>query len=168
MIIIIILLILLLLLLLLLLLIIIIIIIIKWVKRFHEGEESTIQELNIKHQESETSRITANEDTESKKIVIFKITGISLEFILIYTFAGLLTILGAILLVVCINHYRKKGNRSTKRWVKSALNIPLFLHLKICNIHQSHRYACVHMSLLIYLGVLGLIIYIRTFLWYCI
>ena len=114
----------LLILLLLLLLLLLIIIIIKWVKRFHEGEESTIQELNIKHQESETSRITANEDTESKKIVIFKITGISLEFILIYTLTGLLTILGAILLVVCINHYRTKGNRSTKRCVKSALNIP--------------------------------------------
>ncbi|CAH3115182.1 unnamed protein product, partial [Porites lobata] len=44
--------------------------------------------------------------------------GISLEFILIYTFAGLLTILGAILLVVCINSYRKRGNRSTKRTAK--------------------------------------------------
>ena len=51
-----------------------------------------------------------------RKIVIFKITGISLEFILIYIFAGLLTILGAVLLAVCINQYRKKGNQSTKRY----------------------------------------------------
>ena len=52
-----------------------------------------------------------------RKIVIFKITGVSLEFILIYIFAGLLTILGAVLLAVCINQYRKKGNQSTKRYV---------------------------------------------------
>ena len=61
--------------------------------------------------------IAANVDTESGKNVIFKITGISLEFILIYIFAGLLTILGAVLLAVCINQYRKKGNQSTKRYV---------------------------------------------------
>ena len=45
---------------------------------------------------------------------------------------------------MCINYCRKKGNRSTKRCVKFALNIPLFLHLKICNIHQSHRYVPSH------------------------
>ncbi|CAH3141391.1 unnamed protein product [Porites evermanni] len=44
--------------------------------------------------------------------------GISLEFILIYTFVGLFVILGAVLLALCINQYRKKGNQSTKRTAK--------------------------------------------------
>ena len=64
---------------------------------------------NLKNQKRPT-------DTESEKL-LSKITGISLEFILIYTFAGLLIILGTIQLAVCINNYRKKGNRSTKRCV---------------------------------------------------
>ena len=61
--------------------------------------------------------IAANVHTESEKLLIFQITVISLEFILIYIFAGLLTILGAVLLAVCINQYRKKGNQATKRCV---------------------------------------------------
>ena len=61
--------------------------------------------------------IAANVHTESEKLLTFQITVISLEFILIYIFAGLLTILGAVLLAVCINQYRKKGNQSTKRYV---------------------------------------------------
>ena len=73
--------------------------------------------------ETQTSRIrivdliAANVDTESEILFIFKITDISLVYILIYIFAGLLTIVGAVLLAVCINQYRKKGDQSTKRYV---------------------------------------------------
>ena len=74
--------------------------------------------------ETQTSRIKIVDLMHSsqcrywkRKIVIFKITGISLEFILIYTFAGLLTILGAVLLAVCISQYRKKRNQTSKRYV---------------------------------------------------
>ena len=67
--------------------------------------------------ETQTLRIRSQYGYRKRKIVLFKITGISLEFILIYIFAGLLTILGAVLLAVCINQYRKKGNQTTKRYV---------------------------------------------------
>lgn len=46
---------------------------IKEVKRFYGGEEYTIRQLNIKHHELETSRITANEDTESGKLLYLKL-----------------------------------------------------------------------------------------------
>ena len=78
-------------------------------------------------------------------------------YILIYIFAGLLTIVGAVLLAVCINQYRKKGNQSTKRYVGTiCLKIPLFLHFKRCNIYPTYRYICVHLSRVVSFDVLGL------------
>ena len=92
------------------------------------NETTTRQNSNIKNQNCRSHSSQCR--YWKRKIVIFKITGISLEFILIYIFAGLLTILGAVLLAVCINQYRKKGNQSTKRCVGTICfknsSFPLF------------------------------------------
>ena len=85
------------------------------------GNETTTRQLRLQHRTRIriVDLIAANVHTESEKLLTFQITVISLEFILIYIFAGLLTILGAVLLAVCINQYRKKGNQSTKRYVST-------------------------------------------------
>ena len=100
----------------------------RTVKRL-SGEEESTNVTTIKTQTSITNqKRTAQEvkTLKAKKIVIFQVTGISLELVLIYTFTGLLSIMGAVLLAVCINNYRNTGRRSTKRCVdtQSALNIP--------------------------------------------
>ncbi|CAH3115208.1 unnamed protein product, partial [Porites lobata] len=64
------------------------------------------------------SPITTKTYTTERDAVKNNKRGISLVYILIYIFAGLLTIVGAVLLAVCINQYRKKGNQSTKRTAK--------------------------------------------------